>query len=399
MKELSIEEKAKAYDKALEKAKLVLQERGNELDGASMLANLFPELAESEDEKIRKEIQIALKVNVADNNSAMFPGSHYTVKEAFAWLEKQGEQKPVMMIQWAGDNLQEVIRITGLSPNFHKWFKSWKDYEDYVHTHNNIFKLFNEDGSHYEVPVGAWIIKSPDGYNLASQAKFIPKPVEWSEEDKSLFDCAVVAVEYAVKPEAKCLDEEVGERVINWLKSLRPQKQQYDDEWSDEDKEFLKLTLSNLTELKDRYGEGYGRVGECIKWLNSLQPQPIDVEAVIAYQEGYQQAELEFSQKQQEWTQEDIDMIDWLIRCCEKEHEELCNDRYGHQDIVSDLKRDCRKKWDWLESLKEKVAPQKQWKPTEEQIRAVEEALSLAKNCGEEYSFDLRKLLEQLKAL
>lgn len=60
-----------------------------------------------------------------------------------------------------------------------------------------------------------------------------------------------------------------------------------------------------------------------------------------------------------EWTDEDINMIDWLIRCCEKEHEELCNDRYGHQDIVSDLKRDCRKKWNWLESLKSRLSKYK----------------------------------------
>lgn len=148
-----------------------------------------------------------------------------------------------------------------------------------------------------------------------------------------------------------CLKE-----IIPFVDSLSEES----DEWSEEDSELLKLTLSNLTELKDRYGEGYGRVGECIKWLNSLQPQPIDVEAVIAYQEGYQKAVVEFSQKQQEWTQKDIDMIDWLIRCCEKEHEELCNDRYGHQEIVSDLKRDCRKKWDWLESLKSRLSKDKE---------------------------------------
>lgn len=144
------------------------------------------------------------------------------------------------------------------------------------------------------------------------------------------------------------------------IEYIFPELKESEDEWSDEDKEFLKLTLSNLTELKDRYGEGYGRVGECIKWLNSLQPQPIDVEAVIAYQDGYQKAVVEFSQKQQEWTDEDINMIDWLIRCCEKEHEEFCNDRYGHQDIVSDLKRDCRKKWDWLESLKSRLSKDKE---------------------------------------
>ena len=41
--------------------------------------------------------------------------------------------------------------------------------------------------------------------------------------------------------------------------------------WSEEDKDFMYDTLSNLTELKDRYGEGYGNVGKCIDWLKSLK--------------------------------------------------------------------------------------------------------------------------------
>lgn len=49
----------------------------------------------------------------------------------------------------------------------------------------------------------------------------------------------------------------------------------------------------------------------------------------------------------------------------------------------------------WLKSLR----PQNNWKPSEEQMEALAEALSLAKNCGEESAFDLRTLYEQLKKL
>ena len=86
------------------------------------------------------------------------------------------EQKPVM-IQWTGKNLKEVIDFTGKSPKFGEWFKSWEDFENYVHSHYDILKLFCEDGSHYEVPVGAWIVKTPDGYNTPSVFRFIQKPV------------------------------------------------------------------------------------------------------------------------------------------------------------------------------------------------------------------------------
>ena len=76
------------------------------------------------------------------------------------------EEKELKKIQWTGDNLKEVIEFTGRSPKFDEWFKTWEEYEEYVRSHGNIFKMFFEDGSHYEVPVGSWIIKTPDGMNI-----------------------------------------------------------------------------------------------------------------------------------------------------------------------------------------------------------------------------------------
>jgi len=149
---------------------------------------------------------------------------------------------------------------------------------------------------------------------------------------------------------------------INFLKSLKDRVQPK-VEWSEEDEEEFKIATETLREA-GQYSSA--------NWLKSLRPQP-----------------------KQEWSQNDIDMIDWLIRCCEKEHEELCNDKYGHQDIVSDLKRDCRKKWDWLESLKNRVAPQKQWKPSEEQMEALKQAKTDA--CGQPYFNALASLYVNLK--
>lgn len=93
------------------------------------------------------------------------------------------QEQPGNMIQWTGNNLKEVIDFTGKSPRFGEWFNSWKEYENYVHTHNDILKLFCEDGSHFEVPVGAWIVKTPDGYNVPSVARFIHAKQEQPEVD------------------------------------------------------------------------------------------------------------------------------------------------------------------------------------------------------------------------
>ena len=41
--------------------------------------------------------------------------------------------------------------------------------------------------------------------------------------------------------------------------------------WNKEDEELVKWSINNLTELKDRFGEEYGKVGKCIDWLKSLK--------------------------------------------------------------------------------------------------------------------------------
>lgn len=83
MEKLSIEEKAKAYDKALERAKVWKEKSEMPKDKQGILDDIFPELAESEDDRIRKELIKFVKVNIADE------------ERYIAWLEKQGEKKSV----------------------------------------------------------------------------------------------------------------------------------------------------------------------------------------------------------------------------------------------------------------------------------------------------------------
>ena len=141
---------------------------------ASYAKKYYPELKKSKDKKIREAILNGLIDcrDAPDLGWSNFGGIH--IDDCIAWLEKQGEEKPCM-IQWKGDNLKEIIDFTGKDKNFEKWFKSFEEYEKYVHDHNDIFKLFNENGNHYEIPVGAWIVKTPDGYNIASKCSFKAK--------------------------------------------------------------------------------------------------------------------------------------------------------------------------------------------------------------------------------
>ena len=126
-----------------------------------VLEKYINSMSNKDDERLRKTA-IAFLKDFAEQG-------YENAVECIDWLEKQGKQKPCM-VQWKGDNLKEVIGFVGKDKNFEKWFKSFEEYEKYVHEHNDIFKLFNENGSHYEIPVGAWIVKTPDGYNIASNA-------------------------------------------------------------------------------------------------------------------------------------------------------------------------------------------------------------------------------------
>jgi len=91
MKELSIEEKAKAYDKALEEAKkwhkaFVIGHNYPATDIKVSYEWVFPELKESEGDRIRKRIIQALHGDVLEMSE---------MKDCLVWLEKQGEKKSI----------------------------------------------------------------------------------------------------------------------------------------------------------------------------------------------------------------------------------------------------------------------------------------------------------------
>ncbi len=107
MKELSIE-KAKRYDKAIERAKGLIDFCSD--SELKTLEYVFPELAESDDEKVRKALIDYFKHH--KNGINIF----YGVKgdDILAWLEKQGEKKPA-------DNVEPKFNVGN-------WYQCTKDF-------------------------------------------------------------------------------------------------------------------------------------------------------------------------------------------------------------------------------------------------------------------------------
>lgn len=84
---MTIEQKAKAYDQALERAREVHR---NEDDKASTMEFLFPELAEAADEKIMGDI-ISLVNEFWERIGSINP-EYSSRSRMIAWLEKQGKR-------------------------------------------------------------------------------------------------------------------------------------------------------------------------------------------------------------------------------------------------------------------------------------------------------------------
>ena len=96
MKELSIKEKAKAYDKAIERAKK--WRNAPNVDKIPTYANriieeLFPELAGPEDERMITGIESIIK-HYKDEGETVCPYPFVSLDECLAWLKKQSEQEP-----------------------------------------------------------------------------------------------------------------------------------------------------------------------------------------------------------------------------------------------------------------------------------------------------------------
>ena len=84
---MTIEEKAQAYDEALERAREWSETKNGYYTPKGLCEEIFPELKESEGERIRKALIEHFNWNAQQilNN--------FNNKEVIAWLEKQGEQK------------------------------------------------------------------------------------------------------------------------------------------------------------------------------------------------------------------------------------------------------------------------------------------------------------------
>lgn len=253
MKELSIEQKAKRYDEAIERAKEINNEQ--HAQPFNIMTRVFPELAESEDEKIRKYIiKVVHEWWVRCNDPTPdFPNE----EQMLTWLEKCSEHK-------SADSIPQ-------------------DFEKYV---EHFLSL--SDGEGHGSPAKVKEV-STELLRLANRQKSA-----WSEEDEKTLNAIALflsSIDYLEDPETW----------INWLKSLKDRVMpQLKQEWSvdDEDMHYKVIAVINrlCAEGKD-YVWSIKTLKKLFYWLKFLKDRV---------------------QPKQEWSEEDEKMLKDIDACIVK---------------------------------------------------------------------------------
>ena len=180
------EEKAKAYDEAINRMKhYVVDEYGC---SRIKVADVFPELKESEDERIRKAIIATIHLYYGEPLED-------EAKEMIAWLEKQGEQKSI-------DDLtqQEAMDIAVA-----KCFEQGEQKP-----------AFETKTSEESLGIDS------DTYNkIVDECIYGDDKSTWSEEEEKLVKNLISTLSnlYA----RNLIEKETKEKYTNLLKSIRPQ--------------------------------------------------------------------------------------------------------------------------------------------------------------------------------
>lgn len=239
MKELSIKEKAKAYDNVRDKIAIRF--------GSNVAEEIFSEFEESKDERIRKHLIGVVELYYGNTDEQ-------EKKDCLAWLEKQGGHK--------------------LDTDFSD-LRTWKYIVDAVWTEKEGI------GQYLDSPFTEEIAKK-------LQKRFgniEQKPTEWSEEDEKTVHLACEFIRHHSRKGDSIGGIDCTE-LIKMLKSVK-NRVQPKQEWSNWDKTIIE-SIEALCDEKIKsvvYQDVKEHANDIKEWLKSLRPQstwkPSDMELEV----------------------------------------------------------------------------------------------------------------------
>lgn len=228
------------------------------------IETLIPELKESEDEKIRKEIITFLDYYHTGN------GGHIDFNPAWiAWLEKQGEKQKLYATSINLDSLPILELEKEGSQNLANSAKSSKDWQKQPikYTLEQAARIFLDalsDTPYNNKPVtDAQVITKELLKFLSDTHSYNPNAINeqnpaWSEEDERHINTIVSVIRggthYAYEDE------------LTWLKALKDRVQPHQkQEWSEEDEEAYNTALDALyyKDCNDKDDVIYALEGVC----------------------------------------------------------------------------------------------------------------------------------------
>lgn len=389
---MTTEEKARAYDEAITTAKRIISENCSEVEKLCLKC-VFPELAESEDERIRKELVEYHKQQFEKNRDQEVGLFH---KEAIAYLEKQKEQK------------EQKVDIDKLRRDL------------YQSGYNDGYQHGREDEQKEQKPVDyeAELKKCKDN-PLYFYDKYVTvklKPAKWSDEDKiQLTNILIMLKEYLIHHYSK---DDVN-KSVDWLESLPKRfNLQPKQEWSEEDQKSLNRAINIC--ISD-----FGEESETARFLKSL-PERFNVEPKLKWSEEDRHAieNCEYAIKKtfkRRANPHRIETLNWLKSLplkLKKENKEwkhyiwttnlrfdftalIKYDNTDNYEIVQAGNRPKQEK-NGIYILIKDIKSQPYWKPSEEQMKALKLARSFVVDDFSEnptLSEILKTLQEQLEKL
>jgi hypothetical protein len=281
------------YNASLEQAKKELKTCGSmDCDAARLIFRLFPQLRESEDERIRKSlIEFLTDIKEISESGritwAVRKEDVEMCKSSIAYLEKQKEQKPDLEL------IQRSWYMEGYTDGEFKREPMWNlvtgkggpRYEK-NEKYGQPLEQKPADDKAFEEWIDGWYNEHHrDGYITMDEREFKnfcrgirnmyqQKPAEWSEEDKALFGLLHQCVCRCVNDDRMIYSERerISKTMFPFIEKLQALRSQPKQEWSEEDKQWLESIIQDYEDslVKDKDHAAVIKVK--IDFLKSLRP-------------------------------------------------------------------------------------------------------------------------------
>ena len=232
-------EKARAYDEAIRKAQDV-----SHTSEFIKITDLFPQLLESEDEKIRKTLISYFEwVKERDCKSEW---NGLKVDDIRAWLEMQKEQKSIQCIEFTNEFEKQVSHLIASVLN-----REWEYNEGFVkHAAQSLLGYAKNEIKSGELDKIERLMKALQATNaqigelVEENYKLKEQKQEWSEEDEQ----RIAEIEFAVmQMNTKRVDTK--DKCLAWLKSLRSQPRAKTNDYITPHKKFFKWIYNRLIDV------------------------------------------------------------------------------------------------------------------------------------------------------